>query len=259
MRENMVKRRLADGAVTVGSWVALDGALAAEIMANAGFDWLVVDMEHGPLSLGAAQGAVTAIRTTGTVPLVRVGWNDSALIQQGLDTGAYGIVVPMVNTAAEAERAVRDARYPPLGERSRGGVRPPLAFGTDPTTYGHNANRETLLLVQIETAEAVAAAEEIAAVEGVDGLFLGPNDLASSLGTWPPVWEDQPAELAAGIARIPVAARAHGKAAGIMVPDATIAHRCIALGYTFISLTTDARFLAAAARQEREKVSGSET
>ena len=250
MRENRVKLLLREGAVTVGSWVTLDGLLPAELMAMCGFDWLVIDMEHGPLSMDAAQGAMAAIRTTETVPLVRVGWNRTELIHQALDIGAYGLVVPMVNSVAEARQAVKDARYPPLGDRGRGGVRARLAFDTDAVTYGRRADEEILLIVQIETAEAVAAAEEIAALEGIDGLFVGPNDLSSSLGVWPPVWDEQPPELAGAIARIPVVARARGKSAGIMVPNAEIANRCVALGYDFIALTSDAAFLERAARAE---------
>lgn len=254
MRENRVKRLLREGAVTVGSWVTLDGMLPAEIMAVCGFDWLVIDMEHGPVSMETAQGIIAAIRTTETTPLVRVGWNETALIHQALDIGAYGLVVPMVNTVEEAQRVVKDASYAPRGDRSRGGVRARLAFGTDATTYGRRANDETLIIVQIETAEAVEQAEAIAALDGIDGLFVGPNDLSSSLGVWPPVWDDQPPELAAAIARIPVVAHAYGKAAGIMVPNAEIANRCIAQGYDFISLTSDAALLERAVRAEREAV-----
>jgi len=256
MRENKVKRLLREGAVTVGSWVTLDGLLAAEVMAARGFDWLVIDMEHGPVSMDAAQGMMAAIRTTETVPLVRVGWNRTELIHQALDIGAYGLVIPMVNSLAEARQAVKDARYAPLGDRSRGGSRAPLAFVTDAVTYGRRANDETLLIVQIETAEAVAAAEEMAALDGLDGLFVGPNDLSSSLGVWPPVWDNQPDTLAAAIARIPVVAHAHGKAAGIMVPDAAIANRCIAQGYDFISLSNDASLLERAARAELAAITG---
>lgn len=250
MRENTLKRRLLAGEVAVGSWVSMDGLLPAEVMAHAGFEWLVIDMEHGPVTMEAAQGIIMAIRTTETTPLVRVGWNDSALIQQALDIGAYGLVVPMINSRAEAERAIRDARYPPLGERSRGGTRSRLAFHTDATTYGLRANDETLLLVQIETADGLRQAEEIAALDGIDGLFLGPNDMSSALGCWPPVWKDQPAVLADAIARIPTVARAHGKCAGIMVPNAEAANQCIALGYEFISLTSDSALMEQGIKRE---------
>lgn len=250
MRENRLKRRLLAGEVAVGSWVSMDGLLPAEVMANCGFEWLVIDMEHGPVSMESAQGIIMAIRTTPTVPIVRPGWNESALIQQALDIGAYGLVVPMINSVAEARQAIRDARYPPLGERSRGGMRSRLAFDTDATTYGLRANDETLLLVQIETAEGLREAEQIAALDGIDGLFLGPNDMSSSLGCWPPVWRDQPAALAEAIAHIPRVAHAHGKCAGILVPSAETANHCIELGYEFIALTSDAALLEQAARRE---------
>ena len=132
MRENWVKQKLREGSVSVGSWISMDDVLAAEVMANAGFDWLVIDMEHGPVSMEAAQRIIAAIRTTPTVPLVRVGWNESGLIQPALDIGAFGIVVPMVNTPAQAQQVVRDTRYPPLGERSRGGMRSRWAYATLP-------------------------------------------------------------------------------------------------------------------------------
>lgn len=257
MRENRVKRAMREGAVMVGSWVSMEGTLGAEIMANAGFDWLVIDMEHGPISMTEAQSSIAAIRTTATVPLIRPAWNESALIQTALDIGAYGIIVPMVNTRAEAEQVVRDTRYPPLGERSRGGVRSRLAFNTDATTYGLRANDEILLLLQIETDEAMANAGAMLALDGVDGIFLGPNDMASSLGCWPPVWVNQPPELAEAIARIATVAREYGKVAGILTPNATAANQCIALGYQFVGLTSDAAFLETAARQELAAVSTS--
>ncbi len=250
MRENWVRRKLLKGEVSIGSWVTLEGTLGAEVMANAGFDWLVIDMEHGPMSLSQAQGSIAAIRTTETIPLVRVCWNETDLIQQTLDIGAFGLVIPMVSTRAEAEKAVKDSRYPPLGERSRGGMRSRLAFKTDAGTYGRQADNEILILTQIETREAVANAAEILSLDGIDGLFVGPNDLASSIGQWPLVWDNQVPELAEAIARIPVLARDYHKISGIMVPNAAIARRCIALGYTFIALTNDAALLEQAARRE---------
>src|SRR5437763_6756758 len=123
----------------------MDGVLPAEVMATAGFDWLVIDMEHGPVSMEAAQSTIAAIRTTPTIPLVRVGWNESGLIQPALDIGAFGVVVPMVNTRAEAQQVVRDTRYPPLGERSRGGTRARLALGADAVTDARRATHEALV------------------------------------------------------------------------------------------------------------------
>src|SRR3974390_1070362 len=123
MRENRVKRACAEGRVSVGAWVNTNDAACAQIMAKSGFEWLVVDMEHGPVPITAVQAAVTVIRTTSAEPFVRASWNSSSAIQTALDCGVSGIVVPMVNTRADAEQVVRDTRFSPLGERSRGGVR----------------------------------------------------------------------------------------------------------------------------------------
>ena len=128
--------------------------------------------------------------------------------------GAYGVLVPFVDSREDALRTVHDARYPPIGRRSRGGLRAPLAFATDPVTYGRAANDATLLAVQIETVRALDALAEIAAVDGIDVLFVGPGDLAESMGVWPPQMDAMTPAYAAAIARVPQVAREHGKAAG---------------------------------------------
>jgi 2-keto-3-deoxy-L-rhamnonate aldolase RhmA len=247
MRRNRPKDLLRDGAVAIGTWLLLESDLAAELVTSAGFDWAIVDMEHGPVSADGAQRLITAIRTTRAAPLVRVTWNESSLIQAAFDMGAYGVLVPYVNSRREAERAVRDGRYPPLGARSRGGLRAPLAFETDAVTYGRAANDATLLMVQIETATALGALEEIAAVDGIDVLFVGPGDLAESMGVWPPNMREMPPAYAAAIERVPRVARAHGKHAGILVYDVEVAKRCVDLGYTFVGIGSDATMLQGAA------------
>jgi 4-hydroxy-2-oxoheptanedioate aldolase len=248
MRDNWVKRRLQEGGTALGTFLSIDSTFSAELLAHTGFDWLLVDMEHGPFDLIAAGQMMQAIRTTPTIPLARVGWNDLILIQQTLDLGAYGLVVPMVNSAREAADVVYAARYPPVGERSRGGTRAQLAFDTDAITYGRQADDEMLLLVQIETLQAVEAAEEILSVPGVDGFFLGPNDLSTSMHVWPPKLHDPEPAFAAAIDRTLQAALRLGKIPGIMVPDVAMANRYIAQGFTFVSLGSDARILEAAAR-----------
>jgi 2-keto-3-deoxy-L-rhamnonate aldolase RhmA len=248
MRANVAKEHLRAGGVTIGTWLTLGNDLAAQIVGNAGFEWVLVDMEHGPVPAEAAQHAITALCTTPAVPLVRVTWNDSALIQAALDMGAFGVLVPMVESAADARRAVRDARYPPLGGRSRGGLRAPFAFATDPVTYGLGADDATLLLVQIETVAGLDALEAIAAIDGVDVLFVGPSDLATSMGVWPIDLNRMPADYARAIERVPGIAREHGKHAGILVYSTDIAKRCIDLGYAFVGVHSDATLLAEAAR-----------
>ena len=122
MRENSLKRRMQAGETVLGSWLSLPDAVASEAMANLGWDWLLIDMEHGPAALNEAAAMLTALRTTSVTGFVRAAWNESSQIQRALDLGCSGILVPVINTADDARRVVQDARFPPLGERSRGGV-----------------------------------------------------------------------------------------------------------------------------------------
>jgi 4-hydroxy-2-oxoheptanedioate aldolase len=157
----------------------------------------------------------------------------------------------MVNTPADARAVVRDARFLPLGERSRGGVRSALAFGTDPVTYFAQGNEQTIVMVQIETAEAVVNAAAIAAVEGIDCLFVGPSDLASTYGqTYPQAWESLSGPYGEAIRSIPEIARLHGKAAGILAYSAAMGRECAGMGYTVVGISVDTSLLAAAARHD---------
>lgn len=222
--------------------------LVAGLLASHGWDWLLIDMEHGPVPLADAAAMVTAVRAQGGVPIVRAAWNESSQIQRVLDLGAWGIMVPVVNTADDARRAVRDARFPPLGERSRGGVRANLTFDTDPGTYSLRANDEVLLLVQVETEESVRNVAAILAVDGVDGVFVGPNDLAFSGGKpWPAVWEKDEAYMKL-IYAVPPAAEAAGKFAGILAREAQQANQMIAHGYRFVGVGGDVTFLSNGSR-----------
>lgn len=247
MRENPIRKRLESGQAVFGSWLSMPDTLAAEMMAAVGWDWLLIDMQHGPVPLGRAGEMLTAVRGSGGTPFIRPAWNESSHIQRVLDLGAYGIIVPVVNSSDDARAVVRDARFPPLGQRSRGGVRAPLAFGTDGNTYRERANDEILVFVQIETDEALAHAAEIAAVKGIDGLFVGPNDLAASSGKrWPDVWE-RDEEYMAMIASIPRIAAAAGKTAGILARDPAMATQTVEMGYRFVGIAADVTFLVSAA------------
>jgi len=249
---NRVKANCSEGRVSVGSFVNFSDPLAAQIMANSGFDWLIIDMEHGPIPITAVQAAITAVRTTVTEPFVRVMWNAPSAIQPILDCGASGIMVPMISNAEQARAVVRDAYYPPLGERSRGGARGPLSFETDAPSYFAHANGAIFVMAQIETAEAIANLEEIAAVEGIDCLFVGPNDLAAAYAfDYPGGWERMSGPYAEAIAKVPEVARAFGKAAGFQASTAAVANDCIARGYTVVGVTTDVTMLAKTARAER--------
>jgi 4-hydroxy-2-oxoheptanedioate aldolase len=255
VRENLALRAFREGRVSVGATVGTNDVLCAQIMATSGFDWLYIDMEHGPVPFADVQNAIVAIRTTTTEPFVRTRWNDATSIEQALDCGASGIIVPMINNRADAEAVVAHARYRPLGERSRGGLRAAFSFATDRGTYLREANDRVLVLVQIETAEAVANIEEIMGVEGINGVFVGPNDLASSYGlVYPRDWEKRPTAYATAIDDIPGIARKHGKIPGIQAANAARANECIERGYLFVGVGSDATILAAGAQRERAGV-----
>jgi 4-hydroxy-2-oxoheptanedioate aldolase len=249
MRENALKRRLAAGETVLGSWLSLPDALAAEAMAALGWDWLLVDMEHGPAALHEAAAMLTAVRTTGVATFVRPAWNEPSHIQRVLDLGCMGVVVPVVDTVEDARRVVRDARFSPLGERSRGGLRHALAFGTDAPTYYDRANDEVLVLVQIETARALANLDDILTVDGIDGVFVGPNDLAGSLGKrWPDVW-DRDDDYMAVIRRVADAANGARKITGILARDVAMARQVAETGYRFIGIGSDVNYMTAAAKR----------
>jgi 4-hydroxy-2-oxoheptanedioate aldolase len=254
MRENTILRKMRDGGTSVGSWVGFESPLSTEIMAMAGFEWLMIDGEHGPITGETVIHLINATRAAGAVPFVRVVWNEPALIQQALDFGAYGVLVPMVNSRADAQAAAADAKYPPLGRRSRGGSRAPVVFGTEMGTYGPRANEETMLMVQLETVEAFEAAEQIASVDGVDLLFVGPADLALSMGEWPLNWAKASERYKEAIASAPRIAKAHGKFAGVLAYEPAFAADCLRFGYQFVGYSADTALLQKAARAARAEV-----
>ncbi len=181
--ENPIKQWVKQGKKVSGAWLQMASPIAAEIMARAGFDFLMIDMEHGPGDVLTLVAQCQAMNGSGAVPFVRAPWNDLVTIKRILDAGAYGVLVPYVNTKEEAQAAVRACKYPPQG--IRGIAASPRAPG-----YGQNsmanyltrANNETMVLVAVETPEAVAHLDDILMVEGLDAIFIGPMDLSTSLG-----------------------------------------------------------------------------
>ncbi len=176
---NTLKQKLKDGKPAIGVWQMTNGADNAEILAHAGFDAVLIDAEHGSMDIETVGNLVTAIKTTDTTPLVRVPWNELQLIKRGLDTGAHGIMIPMINTKEEAERAVSYCKYPPVGVRGVGASRAAL-WGGGGSYYGE-ANREVFVILQIEHYTAVENVYEILSVPGIDAAFLGPGDLSQSM------------------------------------------------------------------------------
>ena len=211
-------------------------------MATAGFDWLVVDMEHTAIDMFQAQQLIQIIDLAGCVPLVRVGANDALAVKRAMDAGAHGVVVPMVNTPDEARKAVSAIRYPPLGTRGVGLGRA-HAYGLGFDAYKAWAERETILIVQIEHIEGVENLEDILAVEGVDGFIVGPYDLSGSLGR-PGEFSHPP--VASALARVRDVMQQSGKVGGYHVvhSNQTELLEKIKQGYRFIAYGDDMVFLA---------------
>jgi len=179
---NRVKAKLGKGGTAVGAWMSVLNEDVSSAMGNSGLDWVLYDLEHGPASIETASRLVRATGTKGALPFIRPVWNDMNAIKQALDAGAWGLVIPWVNDAEQAERAVSYTRYMPEGLRGCAAGRPASAWGLPTDEYMRVANDEIVVAVQIETAEAVKNIEAICSVEGVDATFIGPSDLSASMG-----------------------------------------------------------------------------
>jgi 4-hydroxy-2-oxoheptanedioate aldolase len=243
LKKNRVKELWREEKAAVGVWMVLGSPITAEILANMGFDWVVVDTEHGSIDIGTTQSMIQAVSYTSAVPMVRVPWNHPMPIKRALDAGAYGLVIPMVNSREEAVQAVQATRYPPLGERSYGGPRARLYGGVD---YFEQANEEIALILQIEHIDAVNHADEILSVEGVDAFFIGPSDLAISMGLKPGL-DQADSRHRDAINRALEAGKRHGVAGGIHVGSAEAANERIVQGFRFVGLSSDEGFIRNAA------------
>lgn len=250
MRTNHVKEKLRRGEPTVGGWLVLPSVASARVMARLGFDWLAVDTEHSAQHAALMAEMIAAIADAGAcAPLVRLPANSVEWYKWSLDAGAWGVIVPMVQSRAEAEQAVAWSKYPPLGTRSIGGVFGPYGFGvTDWASYGPLANDQLLLAVQIESAQALEHLDEILAVPGIDVAFVGPNDLHAHLGL-PPSSEGTEPPFLAALERIKAGARQHKVALGIFSSSGEAAAERIRQGFQMVSVTTDVSSLITAARE----------
>ncbi|PWK76743.1 4-hydroxy-2-oxoheptanedioate aldolase [Aminobacter sp. AP02] len=240
---NTFKAALLDGEAQIGLWLALANAYTAEICAGAGFDWLVIDGEHAPNDIPGMTAQLQAIAASGSHAVVRPPIGETWIIKQLLDIGAQTILVPMVETADQAQELVKAMRYPPHGVRGVGAaLARASAFNRIPD-YLATANDQTCLLVQLESRAGLAQLEAIAAVDGVDGIFIGPADLAADMGFLgkPGALEVQ-AAVEDAIQRIGKS----GKAAGILTSDAGLAQRYVELGATFVAVGNDVGLLAQA-------------
>ena len=253
MLANHVKQRLKGGHPCFGSLLNFGDPLVAEMMASVGFEWLLVDTEHGPIDLAMLATMFAAITRYPVAPLVRVHELSEANVKRVLDAGAWGVLAPNVRTRAEAELLVAACRYPPQGVRSLGAGRFALSFKTDSPTYFSRANDEILTIVQIEHHEAIRDIDAILSVPGVDACYVGPNDFCASLGL-PPSLEPPHPEFHEAMEALLAACARHGVAAGIHCQTAETANRRIREGWRLVGMVNDQRFLLGAARAARAAV-----
>lgn len=253
---NAFKAALLQHERQIGLWLGMANAYTAEICAGAGFDWLVIDGEHAPNTLPVMVAQLQALATSGVRPVVRAPIGETWIIKQFLDIGAQTILVPMVESAAQAQELVRAVNYPPTGIRGVGAAMARASAFNRIPDYLTSANEQVCLLVQLESQVGLAALEEIAAVEGVHGVFIGPSDLAADMG-----YLGKPGEAAVqaavedGIARILRA----GKPAGILTADTTLAARYLELGASFVAVGTDVTIFSQATSALARKFKGGET
>ncbi len=237
---NAFKQALAQGERQVGLWSALASPIAAEILAGAGFDWIVIDGEHAPNDISTLLPQLQAMRGGTAEPVFRVPWNELVIIKRALDVGARTLLVPFVQNAEEARRAVAAARYPPLGIRGVAGAMRAIDYGRT-QNYHRNAHLDTCILVQAETRAALGAIEAIAAVEGVDGIFIGPSDLAADLGH---LGDPKHPEVQSAIKDAAQRIRAAGKSAGTLTGNADDVESLFGLGFNFVATGSDVSILA---------------
>jgi 2-keto-3-deoxy-L-rhamnonate aldolase RhmA len=246
-----MKVKLKNKELLIGSWLTLGQSSIAEIMAQAGFEWLAVDMEHSVITLDRAQALIQAIELSGCIPLVRVGENDPTVIKRVMDAGAHGVIVPMINSKEDAIRAVNAVKYPPVGTRGVGLARAQkYGYGFD--EYKKWVAQESIVIAQIEHIKAIEALEEIIGVQGIDGTIIGPYDLSASLGL-PGEFDNK--RVVAALKRYEDICRMNKKPMGFhaVQPDALLANSYIEKGYTFLAVGVDMLYLG---NKCRETLSG---
>ena len=250
MRENKLRRIWKEGGAAINGWLAIPNGFSAETMAHQGWDSLTIDLQHGVVDYQAMVGMLQAISTTDTVPVVRVPWLEPGILMKALDAGAYGVICPMVNSREDAERLVAWTHYAPRGMRSFGPVRALLYGGAD---YPKEANDTIVVFAMIETAAALDRIDDILSVPGLDAIYIGPSDLSLSLGCTP-VLDDIEPRAQAAVEHILARAKAHGVIAGIHNGTPETALKRIAMGFRYVTVSSDARLMAAGSQQVLAKM-----
>jgi 4-hydroxy-2-oxoheptanedioate aldolase len=252
MPQNAFKHAIAKGELQIGLWCSLCSPITAEIVSHSGFDWLLLDTEHSPNEVPDLLAQLQAVQAGTASAIVRPAWNDIVLIKRFLDIGAQTLLIPFVQTPDEARRAVEATRYPPGGIRGITGSGRASRYGRV-KDYLKNASQEICLLVQVETRSALDQIEAIASVDGIDGVFIGPNDLAASfgqIGNWG--HPEVQAALKDAVERL----KNIGKPAGILTPNEEEAKRFIDWGYTFVAVGADLGLLARGADALAKRFNG---
>ncbi len=240
MRENHVKRALREGRPSVGAWLSYGAPLAVEAMTTVGFDWLTIDWEHNAFSIETVALMLMAMRGTPSAPFVRVPEGTHENIKRVLDAGAWGIIAPMVNTVEEVRIIVRAAKHPPVGNRSYGGGRYNASWDAQPGEYNARASDDL---------------DAMLAEGGIDGVFVGPNDMLANMGETLMIWSEAKV-FQEGMQHILQTCKKHGVAAGVMCADAQGVSDRIADGYQFLGLAYESRFMLHDATIEAQSVKG---
>jgi len=255
MRENRIRTIWNNGGAVVNGWLAIPSVFSAETMAHQGWDSLTVDLQHGIVDYQAAVGMLTAISTTPTMPVVRVPWLEPGIVMKVLDAGAYGVICPMVNTREDAQKLVSYTHYAPRGSRSYGPVRALLYGGAD---YLQHADDTIVTFAMIETRQALDNLDSILSVEGLDAIYIGPSDLSLALGC-KPAFEDVEPPVAQAIQHILDRAKAHKLVAAIHNGTPEGALQRIGMGFQFVTISSDARLIAAGAQEVMAKMRSGKT
>jgi len=250
---NRFKTAVAQDSPQIGLWQALANPYTAEICAGAGFDWLLIDAEHGPNDLPLVLQQLQAVESSDTEAVVRLPCGDAALIKQYLDIGARTLLIPMVESASQASNIVAATRYPPRGVRGVGSAIGRASRWNRAPDYLHTAEQDICLLLQVESIAGMDACSEIAATDGVDGVFIGPSDLAAALGhLGHPGHHDVQTAIESMLTNILAA----GKAAGTLAADETLARKYLNAGMQFVAVGTDVTILARGAEALAQKFNG---
>ncbi len=253
MRTNRVKEKLRRGLPTFGTWLSMGDLFASRVLARMEFDWLTLDLEHSPIDWHQAAAIFGAVADAGSVPLARVPQGSHDYIKRVLDAGAFGVVVPMVDTLEQATVAVRATKYPPIGNRSLGGGMHTLNFDCTADEYFQRANDEILVVLQTESPRGIANADAIYSVPGVDAIFVGPVDLRAQMRA-PDGTEATQAAFESALQSVIAIGKRYGTPTGMHVMDPDSALERVSQGMQFIAIGSDLRMMTERAGEILERV-----